>query len=184
VFSSADVLRIQEERIKESKYKRLGRVVWISMELQLDHKPTPAEVLTMGRFDWQDSGPLLAMSLDHADILLPDGISPLPNIPDPLWVPKVPTQEQLENPKWQAANAPMIKQSWLDRPCSTFGSGKETWVVYQPILQVWFRPFGVPTYAHVSCKPQPWTGQRTALLIQPETGKAHFYGGTFEIGSR
>ncbi len=188
-FDFASVQQIQETRIRTMDYKGLGRVVWISMELQLDHKPSPAEVFFQGRFDFQNQGPLLAISKDFGDLLLPDGIVPLPDIPDPTWAPpafKDPTKAQLADPKWkpEPAKPPMVKQSWLDRPCHSFGSGKETWVVYQPIIEVWFRPFGVPTYAHVKCKPTAWGGRRTAMLVQPETGKAHFYGGVFEIGSR
>jgi len=188
-FEFSSVQRIQEQRIQTQDYKALGRAVWISMELQLDHPPSVAEKFFQGRFDFQDQGPLLAISKDFADLLLPDGIRPLPDIPDPTWIPpafKQPTAEQLADPKWKPAaiTPPMVKQSWLDRPCSTFGAGKEVWIVYQPIIQVWFRPFGVATYAHVTCKPTAWTGKRTALLVQPETGKAHFYGGVFEIGSR
>ena len=182
--------KIQEERIQTQEYKPLGRVVWISMELQLDHTPSMAEKFFQGRFDFQDRGPLLAMSKDFADLLLPDGVPlQLPDIPDPTWVPpafRQPTAEQLADPKWKPTPpvAPMVRQSWIDRPCHKFGAGREVWVVFQPIVQVWFRPFGVPTYAHVTCKPTAWVGRHTALLVQPETGKAHFYGGVFEIGSR
>lgn len=188
-FDFANVQQIQETRIRTQDYKPLGRVVWISMELQLDHKPSVAEMFFQGRFDFQNQGPLLAMSKDFADLLLPDGIVPLPDIPDPAWVPpafKQPTQAQLADPKWkpEPAKPPMVKQSWLDRPCHQFKAGTEIWVAYQPIVEVWFRPFGVPTYAHVKCKPTAWAGKRTVLLVQPETGKAHFYGGVFEIGSR
>jgi hypothetical protein len=188
-FEFSSVQQIQEQRIRTQEYKPLGRVVWISMELQLDHQPSMAEKFFQGRFDFQDQGPLVAISKDFADLLLPDGVRPLPDIPDPTWVPpafKQPTKEQLADPKWKPTPPvpPMVKQSWLDRPCHQFGAGKEVWVVYQPIIEVWFRPFGVATYAHVRCKPTAWTGKRTALLVQPDTGKAHFYGGVFEIGSR
>lgn len=188
-FDFSSVQQIQETRIRTQDYKPLGRVVWISMELQLDHVPTIAEKFFQGRFDFQNEGPLLAISKDFGDLLLPDGIRPLPEIPDPTWQPppiRQPTQEQLADPNWHppVTKPPMVKQSWLDRPCHSFGAGKEVWVVYQPIVEVWFRPFGVPTYAHVKCNPTAWGGKRTALLVQPETGKAHFYGGVFEIGSR
>lgn len=188
-FDFSSVQQIQETRIRTQDYKPLGRVVWISMELQLDHVPTIAEKFFQGRFDFQNEGPLLAISKDFGDLLLPDGIRPLPEIPDPTWQPppiRQPTQEQLADANWHppVTKPPMVKQSWLDRPCHSFGAGKEVWVVYQPIVEVWFRPFGVPTYAHVKCKPTAWGGKRTALLVQPETGKAHFYGGVFEIGSR
>jgi hypothetical protein len=189
-FPFANVQRIQEERIQTQDYKALGRVVWISMELQLDHPPTLREKFFQGRFDFQNQGPLLAMSKDFADLLLPDGVPlQLPDIPDPTWVPpafKQPTVEQLADPKWKPtpSTPPLERQSWIDRPCKTFGAGKEIWVAFQPIVQVWFRPFGVPTYSHVTCKPTAWGGKGTVLLVQPETGKAHFYGGVFEIGSR
>lgn len=39
--------------------------------------------------DWLDGkrGPLIARSRDHKDLLLPEGLRPLPDIPDPRWVP-------------------------------------------------------------------------------------------------
>lgn len=180
------IKRIQDERIRTQDYRTLGRVVWVSMELQLDHKPTLKEQYFQGRFDWQNNGPMLAISKDHADLLLPGGVTPLPDLPDPTWVPKVPTQAQLEDRNWKPQSAPMEKQSWLDRPCYRFNAGGDVWVAYQPIMEIWFRPFGVPTYAHVKCKPEGWggVGRRTALLVNPKDGSAHFYGGVFEIGSR
>lgn len=183
-FPFTKVVEIQTQRIQTQEYKALGRVVWVSMELQLDHPPTQKEKLLDARFDFQDQGPLLALSVDHADLLLPSGIVPLPQIPDPTWVPRTPTQKEIEAKDWKPPVAPMIEQHWTDRPCSTFGAGKEIWIVFRPIVEVWYRPFGVATYAKVLCKPQAWTGERTALCIQPETGKAHFFGGVFEISTR
>jgi len=192
-FPFSKVVELQTERLKLQEFKALGRVVWISMELQLpEHRqPTLKEKLLDARFDFQDQGPLLAISHDHADLLLPSGVVPLPQIPDPTWIPPVPRQEEIESKGWKPPVAPMIEQHWLDRPSidggagpHKFGEGKETWVVFRPIMEVWYRPFGVATYAKVNCKPQYWTGERTALCIQPETGKAHFFGGVFEIAMR
>lgn len=189
-FPFTKVVEIQTGRIQTQDYKPLGRIVWISMELQFPdgHRPTLKEKLIDARFDFQDVGPLLAMSHDHADLLLPSGIVPLPKIPDPTWIPRTPTQKEIEAKDWKPPVAPMIEQHWTDRPSidggtgpHTFGSGKEIWIVFRPIMEVWYRPFGVATYAKVNCKPQAWTGERTALAIQPETGKAHFFGGVFEI---
>ena len=36
-FEFSSVQQIQEQRIRRQEYKPLGRVVWISMDLQLDH---------------------------------------------------------------------------------------------------------------------------------------------------
>lgn len=188
-FDFAARKEIQDQRIRTQEFTPLGRIVWVSMELQLDHQPTKKEQYFQGRFDWQNNGPLLAISKDHADLLLPGGVTPLPDIPDPTWAPRTATQAEIENPKWKPDTAPLEKQSWLDRPCSRFVAAGETWVVYQPIMEIWFRPFGVPTYAHVTCKSEGWggIGRRTAMLVNtdPNTGgAAYFYGGVFEIGSR
>jgi hypothetical protein len=186
-FNVDEVMRIQLERIRTQEYTALGRLVWISLELQLDHKPTEEETITKGRFDFMHDGPLLAMSRDHADLLLPEGVPlELPEIPLPSWTPPFQTQEQIEAPGWRPQKAPMIKQLWLDpaRGGKTFGDGADAWVYFQPVIQVTFRLFDKPTYGFVKCKPSPWGGTRTALLVDPAKGRAFFYGGTFEIGVR
>lgn len=184
-FSVDEVFKIQRERIRTQDYSALGRLVQIGLELQLDHPPTKAEQLTRGRLDLMHNGPLLAMSNDHADLLLPDGVPlELPDIPDPVWVPKVPTQEVIESPGWKPEAAPILKQSWIERATGKFVDGADTWVIFQPVIQVVYRLFQIPTYGLVNCKPAPWQGTRTALLVDPKTGRAYFYGGTFEIGIR
>lgn len=186
-FSVDEVCKIQQERIRTQEYEVLGRLVWISLELQMDHKPTPEENLTFGRFDFMHDGPLLAMSKDHADLLLPDGVPlELPDIPDPAWVPKVQKQEVIEAPGWKPEQAPMKKQLWLDssRGGRRFMDGGDQWVYFQPVIQVTYRLFHVAAYGLVRCKPAPWAGTRTALMVDPVKGRAFFYGGTFEIGVR
>ena len=184
-FSVDEVFKIQRERIRTQEYESLGRLVQIGLELQLDHPPTESEIITRGRIDLMGEGPLLAFSKDHADLLLPDGVPlELPNIPDPLWVPKQEDQKVIEAPGWKPQKAPMIKQSWVDRATGKFVDCGETWVIFQPVIQVVYRLFRQATYGMVKCKPQPWQGTRTALLVDPKTGQAYFYGGTFEIGVR
>lgn len=186
-FDVDTVMRVQLERIRLQEYTALGRLVWISLELQLDHVPSEEEVITKGRFDFMHDGPLLAMSKDHSDLLLPEGVPlNLPDIPEPSWTPPYQTQQQIEAPGWKPAKAPMIKQEWLDpeRKGKRFGDGGDTWVYFQPVIQVTYRLFQTPTYGQVKCKPAPWAGTRTALIVDPVKGRAFFYGGTFEIGVR
>lgn len=184
-FSVDEVFKIQNERIRTQDYTQLGRLVWIGLELQLDHAPSKTEQLTRGRVDFMHDGPLLAMSKDCADLLLPDGVPlELPDVPDPEWKPKIFTQQEIETPGWTPDRAPMIKQSWIERATGKFVDAGNNWVVFQPVIQIVYRLFNAATYGLVRCKPMPWTGNRTALLVQPETGKAYFYGGTYEIGVR
>lgn len=182
-----EVFKIQSERIRTQDYDALGRLVWISTELQLDHAPTDEEKATLGRFDFMHDGPLLALSKDHADLLLPDGLPlRLPDVPHPTWKPPMYKQADVEAPGWKPAQAPVLKQEWLDpqRQGKTFVDAGKTWVFFQPIIQITYRLFSQPTYGFVKCKPAPWAGSRTALIIDPNTGKAFFYGGTFELSVR
>lgn len=185
-----DVLKIQRERLRAGEgagYRMIGRVVWLGLELQLDHEPTPVERLVGGRLDWQNSGPMLAMSLDQQDLLFPDGMAKLPQIPDPTWTPPELKRfddgsTEADRRDWVAPQPPLLHQSWQERAVGRFMASGETWLVFQPVTQICYRPLGIPTYGFVTCQPSAWTNTTMALIVNENTMQAHLYGGRFVLG--
>jgi hypothetical protein len=175
-------LKIHRERSRTQEYITLGRVVWICLEVTLPEgtKVSPRDRLLLGKLDYMNSGPLLAVSKDHQDLLLPYGALPFPDVPDPLWEKPMPTAAQLADPNWRAPQAPMIRQSMTERAAGLYTTDdKEQWVIFQPVLEIWYRLFNQPAYAVAKCR--PFIDTRTALMINPETCEAFFYGGRPEL---
>ena len=109
-------MKIQQQRIREKDYIVLGRLSAIVFEAQRStvglsaSRPRYDNPLQAGEvpeamkpfserqavlwqsitLDWLQprNGPLLARSRDGMDLLLPQGLTALPDIPDPRWMPK------------------------------------------------------------------------------------------------
>lgn len=132
--------------------------------------------------DWlgHRDAPLLAISLDRNDLLLPNGLTPLPNIPDPTFVPKA-----------AAEIAPRIPQKLEDRACGRIRdriSGK-TYLIFQPLteLQVMCGGGKESGFGRIRCVTDPADGTHAALLINQEPDnegrmEAYFVGGSFLAG--
>jgi hypothetical protein len=84
---------------------------WASMTLEYLH-PSKA--------------PELAISDDRHDLLLPFGLKPLPDIPDPMFVPRA-----------IGEIAPRVKQKLEDRACGQIKARNgRMWLVFQPISEL------------------------------------------------
>ncbi len=101
-FTLADRLRIQQERSRDRDYKTLGRLTAVEFEGQRNIKGLSQGHADQSDFsrkqtqlwcsitlDWlsHKNAPIIAISRDHQDLLLPLGMRPLPPIPDPRWRP-------------------------------------------------------------------------------------------------
>jgi hypothetical protein len=115
-FTAAQRMSIQDECIKARRYTIIGRLTAVLFEGQRELRglsqskaryssPGQEKVLSdaMKPFsesqtslwysvclDWltHKNAPVLAVSHDRKDLLLPFGLTPLPKIPDPRWVPQ------------------------------------------------------------------------------------------------
>jgi len=114
-FRLADRIRIQQERIREKDYISMGRLLSVLFEAQRNTiglsqsraryanarqagivpeslKPfseKQALLFQSTSLDWLTwkKAPVIARSKDRRDLLLPAGLTPLPDIPDPRWSP-------------------------------------------------------------------------------------------------
>src|SRR5271163_585524 len=115
-FALADRLKIQQETVRNKQMLIVGRLTGVVFEGQRStkglsqskaryHNPyqakhtsdalkpfseRQAELWSSITLDWltHRNAPILAVSRDHQDLLLPRGLSRLPDIPDPRWQPK------------------------------------------------------------------------------------------------
>ncbi len=133
--------------------------------------------------DWlsHKKGPKLAISRDKNDLLLPHGLAPLPQIPDPLWTPK------------KAGDvAPRIEQKLESRACGRIRdriSGK-WFLVFQPLteLMVMCGHGEKSGFGRIRCVTDPATHLHASLLVNPDpvdrSGnlEAYFASGAFQAG--
>lgn len=124
------------------------------------------------------NGPLLAISKDRNDLLLPFGMNPLPNIPDPLWIPKQ-----------AGAVAPRVPQKLESRACGQIRERNgRLWLIFQPLTELCVVIGGAKGgFGRISCVTDPTDHTHSAFLVDPEPDKegrmeAHFVGGSFQAG--
>jgi hypothetical protein len=206
-FTLADRLQIQRDRIRDRQYRKIGLLTTIVLERQLSTKgmsqskprfssPDGAKYCPAGMepfsawqaaawvnltLEWlhHRNGSLLAISADRNDLLLPMGLSPLPQIPDPLWIPKKPGDV-----------APRIRQKLEDR---AYGQIRERngrlWLIFQPLTELCVA-IGAGKdsgFGKIRCVTDPADHTHSALLVDPEPDRdgrmeAHFVGGSFQSG--
>lgn len=135
--------------------------------------------------DWlhHNKAPLLSISHDRNDLLLPYGLTPLPDIPDPAFVPG-PVLVGKTN------EVPRIPQLLEDRACGQIKerSGRR-WLVFQPLTELCVtigkgRDSG---FGRIKCMTDPADRTHACLLVDPvpdDKGNypAHFVGGSFHAG--
>jgi hypothetical protein len=201
-FTLADRIKIQQQYIRERKYTRIGRLTTIVMERQLPTRgmsqsrprysdPRAAKMdlndslkpfsewqmktWASMTLDWltHKNAPMLAVSLDRNDLLLPAGLTPLPKIPDPLWIPK------------RAGDvAPRVEQTLESR---AYGQIKtkdgHRWLVFQPITELClFLGQGNGGFGRIRGVTSPYDHTHLSLLVDPETMQGYFASGSFEAG--
>jgi hypothetical protein len=115
-FTLADRLKFQQDACRDKAYIIIGRLTTVVWEAQrrlgdfsqsrprymnaAQAKGTPdawkpmsqrqLELYNSITLDWltHKDAPIIALSRDQKDLLLPRGLTPLPPIPDPRWMPK------------------------------------------------------------------------------------------------
>ncbi|MBZ5532605.1 MAG: hypothetical protein LAO20_14325 [Acidobacteriia bacterium] len=191
--SPASTLSWQQDRILHNDYELIGRAWVIVLEAsQGAALPSAAVANSLGvRLEFYGTGqkgqslmPRIAQTKDRSTLLLldpivrADGRVGLPDIPDPAWVPPIPTAAQVTGDYVPPA-APMIKQELGDR---ARGQLKGTrFLVFGPVAQILIRPEGLAEGWIAQCAGAPGTGTQMELLIDQDTGQAFFFGGRYRI---
>lgn len=159
-------------------FKELGPIMKIGLEVSLDHPPTERERLLLPWIDYyqatpKDKGPMLALSLDDQSLLLPWGAKPFPDVPDPLWTLGAVSPDGVKHRK-----CPMLPQRMEDRAESRYENREGTWVLFQPVTEIWYRVTETIAMGVIRCR--EFRGTRTCLAINADTCEAFFYGGAAE----
>lgn len=206
-FTLTDRLKIQQERIRKNEYRKIGRLTCIVWEGQRSTKGFSQEHGTADVFgkwqrrawssctlDWlgHANAPIVAISNDRHDLLLPFRLPALPDIPDPDWngfaIAPGP-REKAKTPRIPQlfANCPKVG----DRACGRIQdrvSGK-WFLIFRPLseLQVMCGGGKESGFGRIRCVTDPVEHTHSALLVNQEpdsagTYEAYFVGGSFVAG--
>jgi hypothetical protein len=213
-FTLTDRLKIQQDYIRRGDYTKIGKLTCIVWEGQRSSVGmSQSRDLGSGAFtgfgqwkrktwasctlDWLShrNAPILAISRDRNDLLLPFRMNRLPDIPDPRWngfgIAAVPgpneTKPEIPRIPQLFAGCPVVG----DRACGTIKdriSGK-TYLIFQPLLelQVLCGQGHDSGFGRISCCTDPATRLHAALLVNCEPDSEHSYeayfvGGSFHAG--
>lgn len=211
-FTLADRLRIQQEHQRDRNYIIIGRLTSVIFEAQRDtaglsqararyssadqakdFADRPAlqpfsqkqTVLWCSiTLDWltHKNAPVIAISRDRQDILLPRGLAPLPDIPDPRWTPKsaldvVPRIPQL------LTGCPVVGDRVRDKITARDG---KVYGVLHPVTELCLMLGGSQGgFGRIRGGVDPSDGTHLALLIDdsnPHQMQGYFVGGKFQFG--
>jgi hypothetical protein len=202
-WTLADRLKTQQERNRNQEWLRVGRLTTVVLERQMSTKglsqskprfsnPKAAKQnineAMMPFSEWQaqawskltldwltyKNGPMLAISRDRHDLLLPHGVTPLPNIPDPSWYPKA----------GRGDIAPRVPQLLEDRAYGILPARNgQRFLVFQPVIELCvFVGQGNGGFGRIRCMTDPSDHTHSALLIDPDSMQGYFVGGSFHAG--
>lgn len=197
--SNADLLNWQREQIRTGAYEEIGKCWLVVLEASAGAATPSANVANVlgSRIEFYNWMPRIAQTRDRGNLLLldplirADGSVGLPDIPDPSWIPGVPTAEDFfEDPETQqkpkdyvAPKAPMIRQDLRDRARGVLKG--TNFLVFGPVVQILIRPHALPegwiAYCSASAGTAGSQGTQMELLIDEKTGEAFFFGGRFNI---
>lgn len=193
-FILADRLALQQKRGNAGEYRRIGRLTTVVLERQLSTKgmsqhtkPIAGLADSMQPFsrwqanawaqmtlDWLSykNAPMLAISHDRNDLLLPFALPPLPDIPDPLGISK---------------DSGPVKRIPQDLESRAYGWLKartgQRFLVFQPITELCvFVGEAGGGFGRIRCVTDPADGTHCALLIDPDSQRGYFVGGSFQAG--
>lgn len=183
----ADILALQNQLIRTGQNQFLGAIWKIVFEASRDSN-VPNRNITdnMGVvFDFyqkatrpklaQAGGMLLCMS----PIMRSDGYIGLPDIPDPSFVPPMPTEKEMLSGTWRPQAPRMVKQKFSER---TAGKLRGTnYLIFEVVSQILVLPEGLAEGWLIECGGNPADGTHMCLLVDEKTGEAHFYGGQWHI---
>jgi len=220
-FKLADRIRIQQETIRAKKYTIIGRLTAIVWEAQRNtagfsqsapryqNARQAAEISDALKpfserqavlwdsitLDWlsHKDAPLLAVSWDRQDLLLPNGLAPLPARPDPRWMSKHARQACKHKEGCRGCVAPRIPQLLVG--CPVVGDRVRDMIkdrtgrahgVLHPITELAIMLGGQQGGFGKIRGGVGLDGTHLALLIDdsdgPENLHAHFVGGRFDFG--
>lgn len=173
------ILKSQEQRLRHMEYQHIGLLSVVSLDDELGQQISLDELRVQGRVvDLMDKRVPLAMSLDHHDLLLPNGLpKQLPPIVDPAYPGRQSIHEKV----------PMIDQQWVDRASGETFVGGKPWIVLQPVrkLIVLRDARGNPrdaAWPRLICQAD-YAGRHMLLLFNPESGRAHLVFGRFQFST-
>jgi hypothetical protein len=222
-FTLADRLKIQQESCRDKRYFVVGRLTSLVFEAQRDTrglsasrarwansdqaKHTPDAMAPFSEkqcvlwasisLDWltHKNAPVIAVSADRKDLLLPNGLTPLPDIPDPRWTPAHAMQacprskhgcSECVTPRIPQllTGCPVVGDRVTDKITSR--SGRVLGVIH-PVLELCVMLAGVQGgFGRVRGGVDPADGSHLALVIDdsnPHQLQANFVGGRFQLGN-
>ncbi|HKM99451.1 MAG TPA: hypothetical protein VJX23_02960 [Candidatus Binataceae bacterium] len=210
-FTLADRLRIQQEHCTDKNYIMIGRLTTVVFEAQRSiaglsqsrkrfltpdqYKHTSDAMAPFSEkqtvlwasitLDWltHKNAPILAVSRDRRDLLLPHGLTPLPAIPDPRWVPTNANEICPRIPQL-LTGCPVVGDRVTDKISTRMG---RAYGVLHPITELCVMLMGSGgTFGRITGHVDPADGTHLALLIDdsnPQQMSAYFVGGRFQFGS-
>ena len=210
-FTLADRLRIQCDRRRDRDYIIVGRLTSVVFEGQreisgLSQARTPyfnsAQQKLLAdqpglqpmndrqkalwasiSLDWltNKNAPVLAISRDRQDLLLPQGLTPLPPIPDPRWVPKTAGDTVKRIPQL-LTGCPVVGDRVRDKITARDG---RVYGVVHPIRELCFMLAGAQGgFGRIRGLVDPTDGTHLALLLDDsgDPMQGYFVGGKFSLG--
>jgi hypothetical protein len=211
-FTLADRIKIQQETMRQKGYIVIGRLTSIVFEAQrslkgysqsrarwnnskqakeLENQPglhpfseAQAKIWASITLDWltHKNAPVVAVSRDQRDLLLPFGMPPLPDIPDPRWVAKSATDVVPRIPQL-LTGCPVVGDRVRDMIKSRDG---RTYGVIHPILEMCVMLGGAQGgFARIRGGVDSTEGTHLSMLIDdsnPEQLEGYFVGGKFQLG--
>ncbi len=210
-FTLADRLRIQCDRRRDRDYIIVGRLTSVVFEAQreisgfsqdraryfnadqaklLANQPGLQPMSGMQTalwasitLDWLTSknAPVLAISRDRQDLLLPQGLTPLPPIPDPRWVPKT-AGETVKRIPQVLTGCPVVGDRVRDKITARDG---RVYGVLHPIRELCIMLAGPQGgFGRIRGQVDPADGTHLALLLDDSEDpmQGYFVGGKFSLG--
>ena len=208
VMTPADILKIQNEFVRTGNFEPVGRMQKIAIGANAKYiAPENDPIIARnGRFIELRDRPLpIGQSRDRSLLLIcsplidrSTGYVALPDLPDPNWIPPPPTKEEVEGvqvydvnakrmvtkfPESTARQARMIPQRLEDRAEGILEN--TNFLIFSPVIGISFQPEinsrMIGDAWLIECRHDAATRTDMALLIDRQTGEAHFYGGAYEI---
>jgi len=210
-FTLADRLKIQQQRCAHKDYIVIGRLTTVVFEAQRDttglsqsrarwysraqqkeladrpslHPMSEKQAVLWSSItlDWltHKYAPVIAVSRDRQDLLLPQGMTPLPDIPDPRWVPKFAGETPRRIPQ-RLTGCPVVGDRVRDKITARDG---KVYGVLHPVIELCFMLAGVQGgFGRIRGLVDPSDGTHLALLIDDNEAQmqGYFVGGKFSLG--
>jgi hypothetical protein len=209
-FTLADRLKVQQQQTRDKNFIVVGRLTSVVFEAQRDtrglsqsrkrwsnseqYKHTSEAMAPFSEkqavlwasitLDWltHKNAPVIAVSRDRKDLLLPNGLGTLPPIPDPRWTPKDATSIAPRIPQL-LTGCPVVGDRVRDKITARNG---QVYGIIHPVLELCVMLMGaVGTFARIRGGVDPADGTHLALLIDdsnPLQLQGYFVGGRFQFG--